>query len=79
MTLDIRVDSNDIRSMSKVTRIKRTMTSKRSAKGSQFIGRTAEGLLIPRPEFKPVNFTVQQLQEAIRSVRRENEAAAEAG
>jgi hypothetical protein len=49
----------------------------RSSKTGQFIGRTKEGLLIPKPDFQPKSFTVRQLQEAIRAVR--EEATAKAG
>lgn len=49
----------------------------RLPEAGKYIGRTKEGLLIPRPDFKPANFTVRELQEAIRAVRRE--AIAKAG
>jgi len=49
----------------------------RPPQSGQYIGRTREGLLIPKPKFKPQSFTVRELQQAIRDVRRE--AAAKAG
>ncbi len=52
--------------------------TKRLAQSKDYIGRTAEGLLIPRPDFKPVSLTVRELQAAIRAVRA-SEAAAKAG
>lgn len=52
--------------------------AKRSTQSKDYIGRTAEGLLIPLPHFKPDNFTVRELQAAIRAVRA-REAAAKAG
>lgn len=36
---------------------------------SDYIGRTEEGLLIPRPPFRPSSFTVRELQNAIRAMR----------
>ena len=57
----------------------KTIRAKRSVESKHYIGRTAEGLLIPRPDFKPVSFTVRELQAAIRAVRREREAAAKVG
>lgn len=51
--------------------------AKRTTRSSDYIGRTKEGLLIPKPDFQPKSFTVRQLQEAIRAVR--EEAAAKVG
>ena len=65
--------------MAKVAKIAPRKSIGGSAQTGKFLGRTAEGLLIPRPDFKPKSFTVRQLQEAIRAVRSEREAAAKAG
>ena len=66
----------DIHVMRKAAKAKASKVV-RSSKTGQFIGRTKEGLLIPKPDFKPKSFTVRQLQEAIRAVR--EEATAKAG
>ena len=63
--------------MSKAPKQTRGIKTRRSSQTGQFLGRTKEGLLIPRPDFKPSSFTVRQLEEAIRAVR--EEAAAKAG
>jgi hypothetical protein len=58
---------------------KRTETwTKRSASTGQFIGRTKEGLLIPRPDFKPESFTLRELDKAVRAAKR-RQAATQAG
>ncbi|MGB6118566.1 MAG: hypothetical protein WBF87_10120 [Mesorhizobium sp.] len=61
--------------MAKATAIR--AKPRREAQSGQYIGRTKEGLLIPKPDFRPASFTVRELQKAIREVRRE--AAADAG
>jgi len=52
--------------------------SKRSAASGQFLGRTEDGLLIPRPDFKPESFTLRELDRAVRAAKR-RQAAAQAG
>jgi hypothetical protein len=49
----------------------------RSVRAGQFIGRTKDGLLIPRPDFKPESFSLRELDKAIRAAKRRQ--AAEAG
>lgn len=58
---------------------KRTDTwTKRSDSTGQFIGRTEEGLLIPRPAFKPESFTLRELDKAVRAAKR-RQAETQAG
>lgn len=64
--------------MSKAPKQTRGIKTGRSSQTGQFIGRTKEGILIPKPDFKPSSFTVRQLEEAIRAVRR-RQAAGQAG
>jgi len=63
--------------MAKTAKTPAASNLRRSASSGQFIGRTSDGILIPKPDFKPQSFTVRQLQEAIRAVR--EKIAAQAG
>jgi hypothetical protein len=61
----------DICHMAKAVKTKHTGAwMKRSAHSGQFIGRTKDGILIPRPDFKPESFTLSELDRAIRAVKR---------
>lgn len=44
--------------------------TKRSKRTGPFIGRTKDGILIPRPDFKPESFTLRELDRAVRAVKR---------
>jgi hypothetical protein len=48
--------------------------AKRSPSRNQFLGRTEDGLLIPRPDFMPVSFTLRELDRAIRAAKRRQAA-----
>ena len=52
--------------------------TKRSAATRQYLGRTKEGLLIPRPDFKPESFTLRELDKAVRAAKR-RQAQTQAG
>jgi hypothetical protein len=64
--------------MAKTAKQISSRTVERSAKTGRFIGRTKDGLLIPRPDFKPESFTLRELDKAIRAAKR-RQAAAQAG
>ena len=53
-------------------------SARRPARTGQFLGRTEDGLLIPRPDFKPESFTLRELDRAIRAAK-QRRAAAQAG
>ena len=55
--------------MSKVSKIKGTASPRLSAKRSQFIGRTKDGVRIPRPDFEPQSFTLRELDKAIQAAK----------
>lgn len=55
----------------------RKAAAKSAARKSQYIGRTEDGLLIPRPDFLPESFTLRQLDEAVRKVKRQLAARAD--
>lgn len=76
MGLDRAPELNDIRRMAKQARKATRTTVARSAKTGQFLGRTADGLLIPRPDFKPKSFTLRELDVAVRAVKRRQAAQA---
>lgn len=76
--LDVQDEFTDIRHMAKTAKQARSRTVGRSAKTGRFIGRTKEGLLIPRPDFKPESFTLSELEKAIRAAKR-RQAATPAG
>jgi hypothetical protein len=67
----------DICDMRKDAKTKKLQIA-RSARAGQFIGRTKDGLLIPRPNFKPESFTLRELDKAIRAAKR-RQAATQAG
>lgn len=52
--------------------------TKRPAATDQYLGRTKEGLLIPRPDFKPESFTLRELDKAVRAAKR-RQAQTQAG
>jgi hypothetical protein len=66
---------NDIWSMSKTVKSKASTTVRRTTHSGQFIGRTKEGFLVPKPDFKPSSFTVRELQEAVQAAKRRQTAA----
>lgn len=68
----------DICHMAKPAKTPSRKPPQRPARDSAYLGRTADGLLIPRPDFKPESFTLQQLDRAIRAAKR-RQAAAQAG
>lgn len=59
-------DSDHIIGMSKMP----TKKSKTTGRKARYIGRTAEGFLIPEPDFKPLSFTVRQVRDVVRDVKR---------
>jgi len=61
--------------MGKAAKSKPSTTARRSAQSGQFIGRTKEGFLVPKPDFKPSSFTVRELQEAVQAAKRRQTAA----
>ena len=63
------MELNDIHRMAKQARKATGTTVGRSAKTGQFLGRTTDGLLIPKPDFKPKSFTLRELDEAVRAVK----------
>lgn len=66
-----------IPSMSKTAKSPTTVSIGRNAQTGQFLGRAKDGTLIAKPDFKPVSFTVRELDRAIRAVRaREDKAQA---
>lgn len=65
---------NDIHRMQKPAKIARKPRPDAPAS----LGRTKEGVLIARPDFKPKSFTLRQLDEAIRAVK-QRQAASQAG
>jgi hypothetical protein len=63
--------------MSKIAKSPPKKSTGRAAQAGQFLGRASDGTLIARPSFKPVSFTVRELERAIRTVReREDKAVA---
>lgn len=64
--------------MKTTAKSKSTRKPAASSKSGQFLGRSKDGILIVRPDFKPKSFTVEQLQKAIREVRK-READSKAG
>ena len=54
----------------------KTAAKSRSARAGQFVGRTKDGLLIPRPAFRPKSFTLRQLDDAVKTVKRRQAATA---
>ena len=55
--------------MANVTKKTSDRSVKRPARTGQFLGRTEDGLLIPRPAFKPESFTLRELDRAIRAAK----------
>jgi hypothetical protein len=64
--------------MAKTAKQVPSRTFGRSDKTGRFIGRTKDGLLIPRPDFKPESFTLSELDKAIRAAKR-RQTATQAG
>jgi hypothetical protein len=64
--------------MCKAAKSKSSVTVRRSSQYGQFIGRTKEGILVPKPDFKPASFTVRELEEAVQAAKR-RQSAAQAG
>lgn len=63
--------------MSKTAKSPAKVSIGRNAQTGQFLGRAKDGTLIAKPDFKPVRFTVRELERAIRAVReREDNALA---
>jgi hypothetical protein len=60
--------------MSKAVKTKPSGSAGRSVRSGQFIGRTKEGFLVPKPDFKPSSFTVRELEEAVRAAKRRQAA-----
>jgi hypothetical protein len=48
---------------------------RRSVRTGKFLGRTEDGILIQKPDFKPKSFTLRELDEAVRAVKRQQAAA----
>jgi hypothetical protein len=64
-----------IRSMSKTARSPAKVSIGRNAQTGEFLGRAKDGTLIAKPDFKPVRFTVRELDRAIRAVRGRDDKA----
>ena len=67
--LDCGANLTDICHMANAAKKTSDKPVKRSARTGQFLGRTEDGLLIPRPAFKPENFTLRELDRAIRAAK----------
>jgi hypothetical protein len=55
--------------MAKIGKAATAKPTSRSGQTGRFVGRTKDGLLIPRPDFKPKSFTMRELDEAVRAVK----------
>ena len=55
------------------------LAKKSTAKGSEVHGRTREGLPVWKPSVRPKNFTVSQLERAVREAKRHEMSARKAG
>ena len=56
--------------MSKAPKQSRESKVGRSSASGQFLGRTKDGILIPKPDFMPTSFTLRELDKAIRAAKR---------
>jgi hypothetical protein len=68
-------DFHHIPDMSKSPKQTKTAKVMRSSRTGRFIGRTKDGVLVPKPDFKPSSFTVRELREAVQAAKKQQSTA----